>query len=213
MQEYNITIFRQSRVILSVFFLPVVIIITIFIGAETHSFFVPVLFLIFSFVSIYYFIIGRLKITFKKDELSFEWKKKIMFNYRAIPSIKISDIKTIVLDEGKILKKIKTTNSTIYINNSKIKPEDSDKFISLLINMIVDKYNVKVIDSWDEFSEKGYLKIAYAINFGVIVISIITVLILAILGYNIRLFSLALLLLFIPQMLLYRKQMRRKMNK
>ncbi|MCW1962897.1 hypothetical protein [Chryseobacterium viscerum] len=208
MQEYNITIFRQSRILLCLFLLPVIFLTAIFIGAETNSFVISVLFIIISLLLIYYYIIGRLKITVNENELFFEWRKKIIFNYNPIKSIKINDIKTIVLDEERLLRKIKTHDAVIYINNSKIKSEDVEKFINRLKNDI-KKNDIKVIDSWDEFAEKGHLRLAYRINSIVLIISIIIIIIFTVLkGFNPV--SLSILLLFIPQMILYQKQMKGK---
>lgn len=208
MQEYNITIFRQSRILLSLFLLPIIFITAIFIGAETHSFIISALFLIISVFLIYYYIIGNLKISINENELFFEWRKKFIFNYNPIKSIKINDIKTIVLDEERLLRKIKTNDTVIYINNSKIKSEDAEKLIDRLKNDIKNN-DIKVIDSWDEFAEKGYLKLAYKINSITLILSIIIVIIFTVLkGFNPV--TLSILLLFIPQMILYQKQMKDK---
>ncbi|WP_150114826.1 hypothetical protein [Chryseobacterium sp. IHB B 17019] len=153
MQEYNITIFRQSRVVLSLFLLPILFVLTIFISVETHSIIIAILFITIWILLFYYFSLGSLKITIRNDELFFEWKKKFIFNYEPIKSIKINDIKVIVVDNGEFLKKIKTNNNTIYINNSRFNAKDAHNFIEKLV-----KNNIKVIDSWDEFAEKGYIK-------------------------------------------------------
>lgn len=207
MQEYNITIFRQSRILLCLFLLPVIFLTAIFIGAETNSLIISVLFIIMSILLVYYYIVGSLKITATGNELFFEWKKKFMFNYKPIKPIKINDIKTIILDEECLLRKIKTHDTVIYINNSKIKSEEAEKFINRLKNDV--KNEVRIIDSWDEFAEKGYLRLAYRINSIIIITSIVIIIIFTILkGFNPV--SLSILLLFIPQMILYQKQMKDK---
>jgi hypothetical protein len=211
MQEYNINVFRQSRVLLSLFLFPVILLMAIFIGAEYNSFIFSVLFLVIAFTLIYYYIIGNLKIIIKNDiELHFVWKKKVFFNYKPIKPIKIIDIKTIVLDEDQLLRKIKTSNTIIYINNSKISSKDATKFIHILKSNMA-KHNFRIIDSWDEFAENGYLKIAYKINSFVLIGSIIVAVIFIILkGFKPALLSI--LLLFIPQMILYKKQMKNKID-
>lgn len=211
MQEYNITVFRQSRILLSLFLAPIIFLVSIFIGAETNSFVFLILFLVISLYLLYYFIVGNLRITIKnEDELFFEWKKKIVFNYKTIKPIKISKIKTIVLDEEKLLRKIKTDDITIYINNSKINSKQTDEFIDRL-NRDIKKYDIRVIDSWDEFSEKGYLKTAYRISSSLLVISIVLAIIFTIIkGFKPALLSI--LVLFIPQIILYKKQMKDKIN-
>lgn len=210
MQEYNIIIFRQSRILLCLFLLPVILLIAIFIGAETNSFIISTLFIVISILLIYYYVIGNLKITISENELFFEWRKKVIFNYEPIKTIKINDIKVIVLDEESLLRKIKTHDTIIYINNSKIKSEEAEKFINRLKND-VKKNDVKIIDSWDEFAEKGYLRLAYRLNSIILITSIIIIIIFTVLkGFNPV--SLSILLLFIPQMILYQKQIKNKTN-
>ncbi|WP_346984789.1 hypothetical protein [Chryseobacterium sp. POE27] len=137
-------------------------------------------------------------------------EKKVFFNYKPIKPIKISEIKTIVVDEDQLIRKIKTDNNIIYINNSKIRSKDAIKFIHILKSN-TDKYNFRIIDSWDEFAENGYLKIAYKINSFVLIGSIIVAVIFIILkGFKPALLSI--LLLFIPQMILYKKQMKNKID-
>ena len=48
-----------------------------------------------------YFSVSWLYVTFDNNKLSFEWDRKILFNYREIPTIEISEIRRIVLDEMK----------------------------------------------------------------------------------------------------------------
>lgn len=156
----------------------------------------------------YYFSFGNLKIIIKNDnELFFEWEKKFIFNYKSIDPVKIRDIKTIVLDNGSSLKKIKTIDHTIYINNSNINSNDMVKFIEK-----IKEDNIRIIDSWDEFKEKGYLKTAYLINTIVLIITFIVFIIFTILrGFN--LLYLSIFLLFIPQIILYQKHIKSKIQK
>ncbi|WBV61110.1 hypothetical protein PFY12_03075 [Chryseobacterium camelliae] len=209
MKEYNITIFGKKRILLSLFLAPIFFIISIFIGAEFNSLIFPFLFLIIIFFIIYYFVVGNLKIKINdKNELFFEWDKKIIFNYKPIDPIRIDSIKTIILDEGNLLRKIKTDTHIIHINNAKIMTKDADAFISKLKND-ANKFDIKIIDSWDELAEKGYLKIAYVLNSWLLILSILLSIFFTILrGFNP--FSLSVLLLFIPQMILYNKQMKKK---
>jgi len=156
----------------------------------------------------YYFSFGNLKIIIKNDnELFFEWEKKFIFNYKSIDSVKIRDIKTIVVDNGRSLKKIKTIDHTIYINNSNINSNDVVKFIEK-----IKEDNIRIIDSWDEFKEKGYLKMAYFINTIILIISFIVFIIFTILkGFNPV--YLSIFLLFIPQVILYQKHIKSKIQK
>lgn len=206
MQEYNITIFRQSRVLFGIFLAPIIFIIAILIGAKLKSFTIPIIFLIVSFSLLYYFVIGHLIITIKENsKIIFEWKRKFIFNYKPIDTLNIGDIKTIVLDDI-FLRKIKTDSNIIYINNSK----DSTKFIKKL-KSYTNEYDIKIIDSWDEIAEKGYLRLAYKINSFLIVIAVILIIIITI-SKGFKPVSLSIILLFIPQMLLYKAQMKNKIK-
>jgi len=208
--EYNLTVFRQSRILVALFLSPIILIITILIGAEFKSFIIAVLFLVFSFSIMYYFVVGNLKITIEKDiKLNFKWEKKIIFNYNLIKPININEIESIILD-GDFLRKIRTNSNIIYINNSKIKPKDSNEFIKKLKDYSYE-YDIRIIDSWEELQEKGYLKIAYTINSIVIIVSILSIIILTYLK-GFKPVSLSIILLFIPQMLLYRAQMKDKIR-
>jgi hypothetical protein len=211
MEEYNIIIFRQSRILLCLFLLPIIFLSSIIIGAETHSFIFSILFLAIGIMLIYYFVIGNLKVIIKNnDKLFFEWKKKFIFNFKPIAPIRINEIKTIVLDEGMLLRKIKTDKDIIYINNAKIIVKDAELFVSRLKNE-AEKYNIEIIDSWDEIAKKGYLKIAYTVSSCLLIISILSVIVLTLLkGFNP--FSLSVLFLFIPQIILYKKQMRNRIK-
>ena len=53
-----------------------------------------------------------------------------------------------------------TQNRVVKINNGKIYKKDSAKFIDFLTK----NTNARVIDSWDVWDERGYLKIASRIN-------------------------------------------------
>jgi hypothetical protein len=208
MQEYNIKIFRQSRILLSLFLLPVLFLLSIFLGAKLNSFIIPIALMVVWIFIFYYFSFGNLKIIIKNEnELFFEWEKKFIFNYKSIDPVKIRDIKTIVLDNGSSLKKIKTIDHTIYINNSNINSNDMVKFIEK-----IKEDNIRIIDSWDEFKEKGYLKMAYLINTIVLIITFIVFIIFTILrGFNP--FYLSIFLLFIPQIILYQKHIKSKIRK
>ena len=135
-----------------------------------------------------------------------------MFNYQEIPNIEITDINRLVIDNGQIIRKIATNQKDISLGNykpNKILKCDSQEFIKFL-NSEVD--NKKIIDSWDIWIEKGYLKLAYKIN-TFIVTSIIGVLVVFILvkGLNkIPPTSFFMLIFLLPQLIMYQKLMKNK---
>ncbi|WP_054511141.1 hypothetical protein [Chryseobacterium sp. ERMR1:04] len=206
-EEYKLTIFRQSRIITCVFTLPIFLFIALIIGVEIHSITISLIFLAMILFLMYYFSVGHLNIAVDKNAVALTWKKKLIFNYKPISKIEFRDIKVIILDDNQFLRKIKTDKNTIYINNSKIKSKDAEKFISRLKNEI-KLYDIKVLDSWQEFSEKGYLRKAYLINsFLTIILMIVFITLTIFKGF--QPYSLSIFILIIPQIILYNKQMKR----
>jgi len=210
MQTFELTSFRQSRVILGVFLTPVALIGLVILGAELNSIII-VLFLFAVYLStVYYFVVGHLLITIDNGQLKFNWKRKLIFNYKDIEPIIIADIKTIVIDSGLVLRKIVTTDRTIKINNAKVQQKDAPKFIYELA-VLTKGNNVREIDSWDEWADKGYIKTAYRINTVILVLATVLVTFFIIKkGFDSR--HLFLVSLFIPQLFLYGQQMKQKIK-
>jgi hypothetical protein len=210
MQKFELTIFRQSRVLLGLFLTPVALIGLLILGAELNSILIGLILFAIYLLTLYYFIVGHLTITVDNGQLKFNWTRKLIFNYDNIQPINIADIKTIVIDNGQLLRKIITNDGTIKINNAKVQQKDSLKFIYEL-GVLTKENNVREIDSWDEWADKGYTKTAYRINTVILVLATVLVTF-AILkkGFNSR--HLFLVLLFIPQLFLYGQQMKQKIK-
>jgi len=155
-------------------------------------------------------VVGHIVITGKDEKLNFEWKRKTLFNYKEIEVVNLDDIRVMVIDEGRLLKKIKTSDRVIYINNSKIGSRDASDFITYL-RKITKPYSPEIIDSWDEFAGKGYLKLAYKLTNVVLLVSIIAILI-SILCNAFKVQFLFICLMVIPQMLLHRAHMKNKLK-
>ena len=215
MDTYNLTIFNQSRIIVIVFLAPVALIGSFLLGLEfmpKNYFWVLTLPLLTILLGVlFYFAKQSLKIECKENTLSFEWKRKLFFNYSPIDPVSISEIETIVIDQNQLLKKIITTDREINISNGKLLMKDSQRFINKL-RSIISQNNGRVIDSWDVWQEKGYLKWALRIN-TVIIVLITGILIIfgLVKGFDkIPPTSFFMLVFFLPQMLLYQKQMTNK---
>jgi len=211
MQEFQLTIFRQSRVLVILFSIPIISLSLLLLGVEIKSFLIPLLLFIAYLALARYYAIGHLNITLSSDgQLSFDWKKKLVFNYKPIPSIKIKDVKTIVLEQGNLLKKIKTSNTTVSINTSRIGLDNSIQFLNVFLKE-AEKHDIKIINSWKELTEKGVLGIIYKINSIIVTLAILIVVIVMILkGFKPKL--LFVMLLFIPQMILYGLQMKNEIK-
>ena len=210
MQIFKLTIFRQSRVLFGLFLLPFAFIGLLFLGLELGSFIWGLLLFVFYLLLYYYFTVGHLTISIDNEQLHFSWTKKIVFNFKEVDSLTLADIKTIVIDNGQFLRKLITADKTVYLNTTKVKPSDNFKLIHFL-QAFAKSNNVRIINSWREWADKGYLKTAYRINIAVIVIGLVVVSIfIARRGFSSG--QLFIFLLFIPQLILYGQQMKLEME-
>ncbi len=215
MKSYNLTIFNQSRVIAIVFLAPVILVGSFLLGLALmpKTYFWVVSIPLFAGLSwlLFYFARQDLTIDFQDETLIFKWKKKSFFNYKKIESIPVKEIKTVVIDQEQLLKKIYTSDREINISNGKLLMKDSEKFINLL-RSIINENKGRIIDSWDVWQEKGYLKWALRIN-TTIIISVVGIIIAfgVIKGFDkIPPASFFMLVFLLPQMLLYQRQMKEK---
>ncbi|QOW09563.1 hypothetical protein Q73A0000_03880 [Kaistella flava (ex Peng et al. 2021)] len=210
MQKFELTIFRQSRVLVGLFLTPISLIGILILCAELNNIFIGLVLFPVYVLTVYYFVVGHLTVSINNEQLKFRWTRKLIFNYDDIEPVNIADIKTIVIDSGQLLRKIITADRTIKINNAKVQVKDANKFIYQL-GILTKRNDVREIDSWDEWSDKGYIKTAYRINTVILVLAtIIVTTFIIIKGFNSR--NLFLVLLFIPQLYLYGKQMKRKIK-
>lgn len=164
-------------------------------------------------LTFYYFIVGNLTVTVDSDngKIFFTWTKKYLFNYKDIEPVNVSDIKRIVVDNGILLKKIKTEDREVELNTAKIHQKDTFKLIYRLEVVTKENNGIKRIDSWDEWNEKGYLKLAYRINSVVLIFVAIAVTISIFKrGFDSRM--LLFVMLLIPQMILYGRLMKPKIK-
>ena len=213
---YNLLIFKESRILFSVLLFAAGFIWPILFSTKIDNLLlrwmtaIMVDLLFFSLLA--YFCYGKLTIIIENDFMTFNWQRKHAFNYNKIRQVRISEIKRITIDEGTILRKIVAEDQTISINNTrpgKWLKSDSIELISYLKNEIPD---LKVNDSWDDFAEKGFLKIALKIN-SIILMASIFVMILFILVKGFHSKYLLFLIFIIPQLTLYQLQMRQKVDK
>ncbi|WP_027375642.1 hypothetical protein [Kaistella palustris] len=210
MQKFELTIFRQSRVLVGLFLSPIALIGLIILGAELNNIFIGLLLFAVYLLTVYYFVVGHLTVSIDDEQLKFRWTRKLIFNYDEIEPLNIIDIKTIVIDSGQLLRKIITADRSIKINNAKVQVKDANKFIYQL-SILTKKNDVREIDSWDEWADKGYIKAAYRINTVILVLATILVTTFIIMkGFNSR--YLFLFLLFMPQLYLYGQQMKQKIK-
>lgn len=207
--SFELIIFRQSRILWIAFCFPFTILMAIVLYVSIKIYILnllaTIIFLILISSVLVYFSIGFLKVTVNGRVLEFQWKRKLLFNYKDIAPIHLDDIETIVIDENKFLRKILTNEREIIINNGKILRRDIQRFINFLIR----ETDAKQIDSWDVWKERGWLKIAGLINL-IVLISLVVIIITFIIvkGFKPK------LLLFMPfiltQLLIYQSQINKK---
>ncbi len=175
---------------------------------------VTVLGIIGLIVLLFYFSYGRLNVTYENETLHFEWQKKLLFNYAEISNFTVNEIKRLVIDQGQVLRKIMTDKTEITLGNNRpnnVFKSDSQEFIDFLTDQVEKK---EIVDSWDIWVEKGYLKWALRIN------TIIILGVIGLLGFfavtkgfdKIPPASFFMLIFFLPQMFLYQKQMKNKIK-
>ena len=169
-QTFKLTITNQKRVIIALLLFPFVIIGVLYISSKFNPGIGFLMFLVMLFL-IYYFVIGKLNISIENDEIYFEWKKKLFFNYIDIQNIKEADIEKVIVDDGQFLRKIITKNRTINLSTSKIKSKDAYSLISYFSQKSKTQ-NIEIKDSWGNINPKR-LKIIYMISWFVIVASIL----------------------------------------
>ena len=211
MERFNLTIFNQKRVLIGLLISPISLFAFILIGAKIGSFIIGIILFFLSLYIVYYYCVGYLTIVINNDDLSFDWKKKKLFNFKNIEPIKISEITAIIIDNGEFIRKIETNKRTIKINSGKIKSEEALKLIQKLSTQIsIENFNT--IDSWDEWNKKGYLKIAYTINIVLMILAtlLVTFFILT-KGFHSK--YLFVFLILIPQLYIYGQQMKSKLKK
>ena len=118
-----------------------------------------------------------LNITIDKEKLTFSHDYKAYFTFAPVPEIKYKDIYTIVvnrehnLDEGRLYK-IKTDKGSYRIQVLMQKGADSNYLMSCLIAF---SKNAKVIDTWDEWNLRGWLRPTYYIS-SVLLLGALTIL-------------------------------------
>lgn len=196
MTEFRIKVIKQNRILVSILIMAVVLPFCFLLSAKMELTFlkiiIPILILAFITILLYYFSFGQMRITLENKQLNFKWNKKPIFNFREYNSIGIDEIKSIIVEQGIYLRKLKTKDSVIELSGIKSKNTDSIK----LLNLLKNETSVKPKDSWDVWKERGWLIIAYRTNILILIIAIGIVITFIILkGFDSK------LLLFIPLVL------------
>jgi hypothetical protein len=207
-QTFELTITNQKRVIASLFSLPLILITAIIITSESNFIF-GILSVVFFLFMIWYFVIGNLTVLIENETIYFHWRKKIIFNYRHIKSLKECDIEKVIIDNEQFLRKIIAPNRIINLSTSKINPKDSYRLISYF-NQKSQTENIVIKNSWGNISQK-WLKTFYIVNWIVIVtVILIIVFVIFFKGFKPKML---LILTMIPILIIYGKQIKDTIDK
>ncbi|MFJ1474788.1 hypothetical protein ACILE9_11070 [Capnocytophaga cynodegmi] len=161
-----------------------------------------------------YSIVSRLIVTVENNKLVFHWNKKLLFNYKEIPTIDILEVTAIVFDDERrnALHRIVTRNKTITFVCKKsylLFKSDTKQFVDFLKSEVTD---LKIKDEWDLWAEKGYLIWAYRINTVLLVlVPLVTIIISIIEGGKPK--KLLLLFVILPKLIIYQFIMAGKIKK
>ncbi|MFJ1328185.1 hypothetical protein ACILFA_03555 [Capnocytophaga canimorsus] len=217
-KTFSLLVYRLNRALISIFIFPLWILLTIILAVNIK---IPYLkWIIPSFVFIgltlllIYSIVSRLIVTVENNKLVFHWNKKLLFNYKEIPTIDISEVTALVFDDERrnALHRIVTRNKTIAFVCKKSYPlfkSDTKQFVDFLKSEVTD---LKIKDEWDLWAEKGYLIWAYRINTVLLVlVPLVTIVISIIKGEKPK--NLLLLLVILPKLIIYQFIMAGKIKK
>ncbi|MCK4661909.1 MAG: hypothetical protein KAT68_03510 [Bacteroidales bacterium] len=163
----------------------------------------------------YYLCVGEMIVVTDNNNLTLKWIKKPLFDYRKLTSIPINGIRTIVIDQDQIIRKIYFQSEKIRLNTWKpdsIFKDDVKEFLKYLHSIEKENENIRIIDSWDEWFEKGYLKIALWINSSIIILGTMLIAY-AWIFIEFKPMHLFYLIFLIPQLLIYQMTIKAKMRK
>lgn len=166
MEQFRITVIKSGRsvaaILLIVFSVLLAIFLVFFMEAVILKIVAPIATLTVLISASVYFMAGTLVVITDDKTLTFNWEKKVVFNFKAIEDLKLEEIKILVIntlpgEEKEHLLSIRTANRKIKVQTPKYWRKDTDAFIHYLRK----NTNAEIKDSWDMLKEQGLLKIVY----------------------------------------------------
>ena len=199
MTEYKIKVVKQYRLLLSILIVAISLPCCLYLSSKVDESFYKIIIPTFTIGAIntllYFFSFCKLKILLKDRELTFEWERKLIFNFKKYESILIDDINKIIVEQGVIVK-IVTDTTGVEVGGFKtefIKYNQTGSFE--LLKLLQKESFIKQFDSWDEWKELGWLNIAYKVNLAILIIGIgIVITFIVVKGFDSKLFYLPLCL-------------------
>jgi hypothetical protein len=171
MKKYELRVVSGLKAVFSGVAFAFLFLFTLILVKDVDNLFFKILIFIFILGSFAYLVFkfcsGKILVLQSATSLNFKWINKPLFDFRNLYTLRINEIIKIVVDENKRICKLATDQISIKINTFK-QNNDEVEFLDYL-NKISKENNFQIIDSWDEWNEKGYLRIAYRINQAIIV--------------------------------------------
>ncbi|MFC0878916.1 hypothetical protein ACE01N_20145 [Saccharicrinis sp. FJH2] len=166
MQRFELTINKTSRLFMGIIIIgiscPGLVILSSKLDNTFQKIIIPISILILLLGFVHQLAFAKLILTVSNDTLSFQWKKRFLFNSKEISPVKILDIKKLVFGKGSTLNKIITRDRVIEINTIKPIKKDFQNFIDYLIKTVIN--NKGQIMNIDEYAtEQGYNDLSFKI--------------------------------------------------
>jgi len=126
-------------------------------------------------VGVFFFriVAGKLLAIVDNENLTFKWIRRPLFSASKVKSIPVNEINRIIIDQDQIVRKIYYKNEKICLNTWKpdsFYKDDNGEFLKFLRSIEKKNKNVSILDSWDVWYEKGYLKVVYWINTSILIV-------------------------------------------
>ncbi len=171
MKQYELKVGRGTRLAVGVLIISIYIFGLFLLTVTNHSYAILFVLVIPLFISNILLGTAKMIIKFSNDKIEIDWKKRFLLDKEIIEPINIQDIRILVVDNFKYLRKIITENRIIEINNGKPVEKDFELFVENLIEL-VETNNGRVINSTQYFVDYyKYFYVAVTLAMSIILIS------------------------------------------
>jgi len=140
MQIFELTVFQTKRLVFGIIAFSISIPAIIFLTLKTDPSYLKIIIrlmlLLIIIGLVYFFAFGKLILRFTNDRIDFEMKKRFSFDDKDIEPVNVSDIKTLIVDEGMFLRKIITDDRIININSGRPVKKEFILFIETLMENV-----------------------------------------------------------------------------
>ncbi|MCD4794794.1 MAG: hypothetical protein K8R54_16280 [Bacteroidales bacterium] len=176
MKEFEITVSRPIRIFIGIVILSIFFVGSLYVSSKLDFWLVKILIplsaILITISFFYWFSTGRLNLGSKEGRLYFNLKRKIPFYKMQFDSIKISDIKIMVVDPGYYLKVIYINDKKIELYSGKPLKNKSKMFIANLTKQVKDNKG-QIIDNNKCRDLKGSNDFTLLLFLSILVLSIL----------------------------------------